>query len=153
MKVFRRLPPTEARQPCALPTGHFDGVHLGHQAVLKRLVDNARERALPACVLTFEPHPRKYFAAAPGASTAAQIWYGYWPQIRPAFWSIVLLRWDINVRESAVLGLVGAGGIGMAMQAAIDLFQWERVAMILVSIFVIVIVAEIAVTALRKRIL
>ncbi len=41
------------------------------------------------------------------------LWYAYWPQIRPAFWSIVLLRWDINVRESAVLGLVGAG-IGMA---------------------------------------
>jgi phosphonate transport system permease protein len=90
---------------------------------------------------------------AAGASTGQRVWYGYWPQIRPAFWSIVLLRWDINVRESAVLGLVGAGGIGMAMQAAIDLFQWERVAMILLSIFIIVIVAEIAVTALRKRIL
>ncbi len=91
--------------------------------------------------------------AAAGASTGQRIWYGYWPQIRPAFWSVVLLRWDINVRESAVLGLVGAGGIGMAMQAAIDLFQWERVAMILAAIFTIVIVAEIAVTALRKRIL
>jgi len=41
--------------------------------------------------------------------------FGYWPQIQPAFWSVVLFRWDINVRESAVLGLVGAGGIGMAL--------------------------------------
>ncbi len=55
------------------------------------------------------------------------IWYAYWPQIRPAFWSIVLLRWDINVRESAVLGLVGAGGIGMALDTALNLFQWDRV--------------------------
>jgi riboflavin kinase/FMN adenylyltransferase len=72
MKVFRRLPPVDQRQPCALTIGNFDGVHLGHQAVLKRLVANAHARAMPACVLTFEPHPRAYFAAAPGASTAAR---------------------------------------------------------------------------------
>lgn len=91
--------------------------------------------------------------SASGADTGKLLWYGYWPQIKPAFWSIVLLRWDINVRESAVLGLVGAGGIGMAMQSAIDLFQWQRVAVILVAIFAVVVVAEIVVTALRKRIL
>jgi phosphonate transport system permease protein len=91
--------------------------------------------------------------SAAGASTGQLLWYGYWPQIKPAFWSILLLRWDINVRESAVLGLVGAGGIGMAMQSAIDLFQWERVAMVLVAIFAVVIVAEIGVTAVRKRVL
>ncbi|WP_246766852.1 phosphonate ABC transporter, permease protein PhnE, partial [Bordetella pertussis] len=66
---------------------------------------------------------------ATGASKAAVLWYGYWPQIRPSFWSIVLLRWDINVRESAVLGLVGAGGIGMALDTALNLFQWDRVAL------------------------
>ena len=90
---------------------------------------------------------------AAGAGTGALIWYAYWPQIRPAFWSIVLLRWDINVRESAVLGLVGAGGIGMALDTALNLFQWERVAMVLVAIFVVVIIAELAVTQVRKRIL
>lgn len=90
---------------------------------------------------------------AAGASTGALIWYGYWPQIKPAFWSIVLLRWDINVRESAVLGLVGAGGIGMALDTALNLFQWERVAVVLASIFAIVIVAEVVITQLRKRIL
>ena len=42
---------------------------------------------------------------------------GYWPQVLPTFWSVALFRWDINVRESAVLGLVGAGGIGMALNA------------------------------------
>ena len=78
---------------------------------------------------------------------------GYWPQVEPAFWSIVLFRWDINVRESAVLGLVGAGGIGLALNAAIDLFQWDRVAMCLFAIFVVVIVAEIVVTQIRKRVL
>jgi riboflavin kinase/FMN adenylyltransferase len=74
MKVFRRLPPPAQRQPCALTIGNFDGVHLGHRAVLQRLVAVARERSLPACVLTFEPHPREYFArvrsAPPGEAPA-----------------------------------------------------------------------------------
>jgi phosphonate transport system permease protein len=78
---------------------------------------------------------------------------GYWPQVAPAFWSIALFRWDINVRESAVLGLVGAGGIGVALNTALDYLQWPRVAMVLVSIFAVVVVAEIAITQLRKRIL
>ncbi|GAB1575877.1 phosphonate ABC transporter, permease protein PhnE [Bordetella petrii] len=90
---------------------------------------------------------------ATGASKGAILWYGYWPQIRPAFWSIVLLRWDINVRESAVLGLVGAGGIGMALDTALNLFQWDRVALVLAAIFAVVIVAEILITQARKRIL
>jgi phosphonate transport system permease protein len=52
-----------------------------------------------------------------------------------------------------VLGLVGAGGIGMTLDAALNLFQWERVAAILVAILAIVILAEVAVTVVRKRIL
>ena len=98
------------------------------------------------------PGPIEALQAA-GASTAAQVWYGYWPQVKPAFWSIVLLRWDINVRESGVLGLVGAGGIGMVLDTALNLFQWPRVAMVLVSVFVVVIAAEVLVTQARKRIL
>jgi phosphonate transport system permease protein len=90
---------------------------------------------------------------ASGAPWLSVLTFGYWPQIQPAFWSVVLFRWDINVRESAVLGLVGAGGIGMALDTAMNLFQWDRVAMVLLAIFAVVIVAEIAVTAIRKKIL
>lgn len=90
---------------------------------------------------------------AVGASWFARIWYGYWPQIKPAFWSIVLLRWDINVRESAVLGLVGAGGIGMVLDTAMNLFQWDRVATVLLAIFAVVVAAEVVVTRVRKRML
>jgi len=79
--------------------------------------------------------------------------FGYWPQVKPAFWSIALFRWDINVRESAVLGLVGAGGIGMALDTALNLFQWDRVALILVSILVVVVIAELVVTQVRKRVI
>ena len=90
---------------------------------------------------------------AAGASKLALIQYGYWPQVKPAFWGIALFRWDINVRESAVLGLVGAGGLGMALDTAINLFQWDRVALILATIFAVVIVAELVVTEIRKRII
>jgi len=73
--------------------------------------------------------------------------------VKPAFWSIALFRFDINVRESAVLGLVGAGGIGMALDSALNLFQWGRVALILLAILIVVIVTEIIVTQIRKRML
>ncbi len=62
MEVFRRIPPQESRRSCALSIGNFDGVHLGHQAMLKRLKVGAEARGLPCCVLTFEPHPREFFA-------------------------------------------------------------------------------------------
>lgn len=109
-----------------------------------KLIGEALEEAAPG--------PIEALTAA-GASAGSKIWYGYWPAIRPAFWSIALLRWDINVRESAVLGLVGAGGIGMALDTALNLFQWDRVALILFSIFVIVVLAEIIVSMVRKRVL
>jgi phosphonate transport system permease protein len=90
---------------------------------------------------------------ASGAGWFGRIWYGYWPQVKPAFWSVVLLRWDINVRESAVLGLVGAGGIGMVLDTAMNLFQWNRVATVLLAVFAVVVVAEIVVTQVRRRVL
>ncbi len=90
---------------------------------------------------------------ATGAPWRSRFAWGYWPQVEPAFWSIALFRWDINVRESAVLGLVGAGGIGMALDTAMNLFQWDRVAMVLFAIFAVVVIAEVVVTQIRKRIL
>ena len=78
---------------------------------------------------------------------------GYWPQVEPAFWSVALLRWDINIRESAVLGLVGAGGIGVALDAALNNLYWDQVGLILAVIFIVVIATELVTTAIRSRIL
>ena len=61
MRVFRTLP-ARASTPIALTIGNFDGVHLGHQAMLVRLTAAARALGLPSCVMTFEPHPREFFA-------------------------------------------------------------------------------------------
>jgi riboflavin kinase / FMN adenylyltransferase len=61
MRVFRHIP-ARADVPLALTIGNFDGVHLGHRAMLERLKREAAARGLPAAVMTFEPHPREFFA-------------------------------------------------------------------------------------------
>jgi riboflavin kinase/FMN adenylyltransferase len=61
MRVSRGVP-AGAAAPVALTIGNFDGVHLGHQAMLAELKRAASRLGLPACVLTFEPHPREFFA-------------------------------------------------------------------------------------------
>ena len=61
MLIFRGLPSSDA-QPVALTIGNFDGLHLGHQALLAQLGEIARERNLLTAVVIFEPHPREFFA-------------------------------------------------------------------------------------------
>ncbi len=90
---------------------------------------------------------------ATGAPWTSIILKGYWPQVQPSFWSIALFRWDINIRESAVLGLVGAGGIGTALDDALNLLYWDQVALTLLTIFAVVIAAEVIVTVIRSRII
>ena len=63
MKVFRGYRNSKLATHCALTIGNFDGVHRGHQAMLALLKNEAQHRAVPSCVMTFEPHPRDYFAA------------------------------------------------------------------------------------------
>ncbi len=88
---------------------------------------------------------------AAGASRTAVLLKGFWPQVKPAFLSIAVFRWDINVRESAVLGLVGAGGIGMALDTALSNLYWDQVGLVLLVIFGVVIAAEIVTSWLRAR--
>jgi len=71
MKVFRGLPNAAARAPCALTIGNFDGVHLGHQALLGRVRAAASTLGLEAAVMTFEPHPREFFAHKMGDPSKA----------------------------------------------------------------------------------
>ena len=71
MRVFRGTQHYGIAPACALTIGNFDGVHRGHQAMLALLRSEAEHRGLPACVLTFEPHPRDYFAALAGKPALA----------------------------------------------------------------------------------
>jgi riboflavin kinase/FMN adenylyltransferase len=62
MQIFRGFHHPQLAQACALTIGNFDGVHRGHQAMLALLNNEARHRGVPSCVMTFEPHPRDFFA-------------------------------------------------------------------------------------------
>jgi riboflavin kinase/FMN adenylyltransferase len=62
MKVLRGLPNAQARRPCAITIGNFDGVHRGHRMLLSRVTEAARRLGVEPAVMTFEPHPREYFA-------------------------------------------------------------------------------------------
>jgi riboflavin kinase / FMN adenylyltransferase len=71
MRVFRGFQHPGLASACALTIGSFDGVHRGHQAMLALLTSEARHRGLASCVLTFEPHPRDFFAARTGKPDSA----------------------------------------------------------------------------------
>lgn len=71
MKVFRGLPHDDSRRPCALTIGNFDGVHRGHRALLACVKDAARGLGVQSAVMTFEPHPREFFAHIAGDASRA----------------------------------------------------------------------------------
>lgn len=79
---------------------------------------------------------------ATGASPSQVLNYAIVPQIMPAFWGITVFRWDINIRESAILGLVGAGGLGLKLQASLNTLAWPQVTMILILILLTVVMSE-----------
>ena len=80
--------------------------------------------------------------AATGASKAQVVGYGMVPQIMPAFAGMSVFRWDINIRESTVLGLVGAGGIGLQLDASIATLAWPQATVIFLLILGTVIASE-----------
>lgn len=79
---------------------------------------------------------------ATGAAGGQVLTYGIMPQIMPAFAGISVFRWDINIRESTVVGLVGAGGIGLELNAKIMELGWSSVSIILLAIIATVVVSE-----------
>lgn len=90
---------------------------------------------------------------ATGASGPQVIVYGIVPQILPAFATTSVFRWDINIRESTVLGLVGAGGLGLALEASLNTLAWPQVTVILLLIFATVVVSEWVTAEVRRRII
>ncbi len=77
-----------------------------------------------------------------GAPRASVVTYAVVPQILPAFAGISVFRWDVNIRESTVLGLVGAGGIGLQLEASLNTLAWPQVSVILLAILTTVVVGE-----------
>lgn len=79
---------------------------------------------------------------ATGATRWQVMAYAIVPQVMPAFAGVSVFRWDINIRESTVLGLVGAGGIGLQLQSSLNTLAWPQVTLILIVILFAVLVGE-----------
>lgn len=90
---------------------------------------------------------------AAGATTFQKIRYGILPQLTANFISVVLLRFDINVKNATVLGLVGAGGIGFTLVSAMGAFRWNDAAAALIGIIVVVLVIEYMSNYIRNKII
>lgn len=88
---------------------------------------------------------------ATGATPAQTFAYGVVPQILPAFAGISVFRWDINIRESTVVGLVGAGGIGLQFSGAVNALMWQRASLILLMVFGLVVLSEWLSARVRQR--
>lgn len=101
-----------------------------------------------------EINPRPVEAlASTGASQAQITGYGIVPQVMPAFIGTAVYRWDINIRESTIVGLVGAGGIGLQLDSAIASLQWGRASVIFILILGLVLLSEWVSARARKAII
>ncbi len=89
---------------------------------------------------------------ATGASRLKVLWIAVLPQVMPVIYGTCIYRWDINIRESTVLGFVGAGGIGILLYSSINQFAWHEVSVILSAVLAVVVVSEYVSAAVRQRI-
>ena len=89
---------------------------------------------------------------ATGASRLQVLWFGILPQVLPVVYGTLVYRWDINIRESTVLGFVGAGGIGILLYSSINQFLWREVALTLILVFGVVLMSEYISAKVRQRI-
>jgi phosphonate transport system permease protein len=103
-------------------------------------------------VEAIDPGPLEAMTAV-GANRIQWIWYGVIPQVLPVFASYLLYTLEINVRAATILGLVGAGGIGLYLNNTLGLFQYQDTAIIIIAMLVVVVVIDYVSTKLRERLL
>jgi phosphonate transport system permease protein len=90
---------------------------------------------------------------ATGAGEAQIFFHGVWPSVLPQFVSHHLYVWEFNIRDSTILGLIGAGGLGLLISEAVSLFQWSRLATLLIVVVALVMVFDAASRRIRKTLL
>lgn len=109
-------------------------------------------KLLAEAIEEIDPAPIEALTAG-GAPWGSRVVFGVAPQVMPRVLSLALYRLDINFRESAVIGLVGAGGIGATLTTAFSRYEFESVSSILILIIAMVFVAEVVSSRLRKALL
>lgn len=86
-----------------------------------------------------------------GCTTMEKIRYGILPQLSAMFMSIVIYRYDMNLRDAAILGLVGAGGIGAPLIFAMNSYRWSEVGSILIGLILLILVVEVVSNKVRSK--
>ena len=99
---------------------------------------------------SLDAHPINAVRAT-GATGAQVFFLGVWPAVLPHYVSQVLYVWEFNIRDSTILGLVGAGGLGLLLSEAMSLFQWGRLATLLLAIVMMVTAFDAVSRAVRRR--
>lgn len=107
-------------------------------------------KLLAESIETLDPAPVNAVRAT-GATAAQTFFLGVWPAVLPQFTSQILYVWEFNLRDSTVLGLVGAGGLGLLLSEALSLFQWGRLATLLLAIVGMVTLLDALSRAVRQR--
>jgi phosphonate transport system permease protein len=90
---------------------------------------------------------------ATGANRLQILFYGIMPQVLPQFISYTLYRWEVNIRIAAVLGFVGAGGLGQRIHIAISLFLENQLLTYLIFIYVLVTIVDYLSAYLRRKVI
>jgi phosphonate transport system permease protein len=90
---------------------------------------------------------------ATGATPLQVLMFGVWPALMPNFTSNHLYLWEYNIRDSTVLGLIGAGGLGLLVSEAVSLFQWGRLATLLIAIVLMVIAFDTLSRRIRQALI
>ncbi len=88
-----------------------------------------------------------------GATRMQILFYGILPQVLPQFVSYILYRWEVNIRIAAVLGFVGAGGLGQRIHVAISLFWGHQLLTLLIALYVLVTAVDYLSAYLRRRVI
>ncbi len=83
-----------------------------------------------------------------GASPSQTFFWSVWPNVLPQWVSSHLYLWEYNIRDSTILGIIGAGGLGLLISEAVALFQWGRLS----SILIVVVLMVTAFDAISRRI-
>ena len=108
------------------------------------------DKLLAEAIETIDTQPVDAVRAT--GATAGQVFFlGVWPAVLPQYVSQVLYVWEFNIRDSTILGLVGAGGLGLLLSEAMALFQWGRLATLLIAIVMMVTMFDAVSRAVRRR--
>ncbi len=118
------------------------GVHTG--GVLGKLFGEVLEDV--------DPQPIESLQAT-GATRLQILFYGILPQVLPQFISYTLYRWEVNIRVAAVLGLVGAGGLGQRIHIAISLFLENQLLTLIMAIYILVTIVDYVSAYLRRKVI